>query len=68
MFRRTKLSSPSQISSFCPMRYPPEDNIEPLKTDVKSLQRKYNLLKAEWRKISDKAKIGSGLGADKEHV
>ena len=35
--------------------------IEPLKTDIKSLQKKYNSLKGEWRKISDKAKIGSCL-------
>ena len=47
-----------------------EDDLEtlvdaPINTDVTSLQKKYNYLKGEWRKISDRAKLGSGLSPEK---
>ena len=38
----------------------------PLDTSLEKLRRKYTTLKAEWRKISDRCKNGSGLAAEKE--
>ena len=38
----------------------------PLDTSLEKLRRKYTTLKAEWRKISDRCKNGSGLVAEKE--
>ena len=39
---------------------------EPLDTSVLKLRKKYVNLKTEWRKISDRAKTGSGLAPEKE--
>ena len=39
---------------------------EPLDTSVLKLRKKYANLKTEWRKISDRAKTGSGLAPEKE--
>ena len=41
-------------------------NYSPLDTSVNKLRRKYTNLKAEWRKISDRVKRGSGLAPEKE--
>ena len=38
----------------------------PLDTSLEKLRRKYTTLKAEWRKISDRCKNGSGLAPEKE--
>ena len=38
----------------------------PLDTSLEKLRRKYTTLKAEWRKISDRCKNGSGLALEKE--
>ena len=38
----------------------------PLDTSLEKLRIKYTTLKAEWRKISDKCKNGSGLALEKE--
>ena len=38
----------------------------PLDTSLEKLRRKYTTLKAEWRKISNRCKNGSGLAAEKE--
>ena len=38
----------------------------PLDISINKLRRKYTSLKAEWRKISDGAKRGSGLALEKE--
>ena len=38
----------------------------PLDTTVTKLRRKYTSLKAEWQKILDRAKRGSGLALGKE--
>ena len=39
---------------------------EALDTSVMKLRKKYNNLKTEWRKITDRAKSGSGLAPQKE--
>ena len=38
----------------------------PSDTSLEKLRRKYTTLKAEWRKISDRCKNGSGLALEKE--
>ena len=38
----------------------------PLDTSLEKLRRKYTTLKAEWHKISDRCKNGSGLAPEKE--